>query len=350
MSYTPSELIAALDRHDVYVTERRLTDWRAKGLLPPLKRIGLGRGKGTRQVWESDEVLQQAIAVEFFLYLKSRTRYALARLWLAGFDVPVEKGKGAWLENIKRKTEYIDRKANKDPGGLAGYLSFFQERAIKKISKKDGSQTITDLFNELVTDYLELIFDKDFKFDDGYRAKTIREAFKLQLDRKGRVNLRWAARFFYTGIKSFSVDSLAHTIATTGNLELEKANFAMRVLKNAIVRGLTLIGPEFELTYCVETSARIVSDIAPALILGHINFQKGNAESLLDNSIEIIANSLKLLSITDIIRSHNSRFSLSKHGKFILEQAKAELKKLWSDFGRDADQWNTDSAKPLNLN
>jgi hypothetical protein len=59
-----SELISELERRGYEITERRLTDWRSKGLLPKLKQLGQGRGSGTFHMIEDPETtINQAIAV-----------------------------------------------------------------------------------------------------------------------------------------------------------------------------------------------------------------------------------------------------------------------------------------------
>lgn len=156
MSYTPTELIAALDRHDVYVTKRKLTDWSKKGLLPPLKRIGLGQGKGTQWFWENDDVLQQAISAVHFLSLKYRADFARGRLWLAGFDVPTESGKATWLGEIANRKKFIEKSAARSRGGLEGLLSSWNKIFMKEIFdiEFDGREII----EEFLFDILQLIY------------------------------------------------------------------------------------------------------------------------------------------------------------------------------------------------
>ena len=342
MSYTPTELVAALDRHGVEVTERRLTDWRAKGLLPPLKKIGLGRGKGTRQFWENDEVLQQAIAAEYFLYRKSRTRYALSRLWLAGFDVPVELGKATWLEYIEQRRKSINRIVSKR-GRLEGWLSSTLEKSNTPSHENDNSELINELFLET----LQLIYNQDIEFWDWERAKLIRDHLDFSFSRKGRVHLRLAVRFIYEAIKSLSIDNLSQTIATAGNAELKRSNIAIKNIRGAFVKILGLFNPINHSIKYIGQESLIISGLAPSLILSHLKFEEVGAGQLLDNSILIIVNALNELSSLDIILTDN-KLSLSDHGNKIWESVKADLDKLWSEFEGDTDQWTTDSLEPLN--
>lgn len=97
---TPKELLDYLASTGRIVFPRTLTDWRAKGLLPPLKEAGRGRGPGKLQYWDDPAVRQQAIVLFDTLAAKRRTDSALWVLWFCGFDVDPEKVRVYWLETL----------------------------------------------------------------------------------------------------------------------------------------------------------------------------------------------------------------------------------------------------------
>lgn len=85
---TVAKLKEKLREEGVSVTERRLLDWIAEGLLPHPVRHGLGRGRGVVFVWDDDErVLQQARWVYKALRLRERVESIRLPLWLIGFEV-----------------------------------------------------------------------------------------------------------------------------------------------------------------------------------------------------------------------------------------------------------------------
>src|SRR5664279_5777920 len=100
---TRAELIKALRAREYPETNaRNLTNWRAKGLLPPLTKRGRGHGQGTHVFWTQPDILDRAIAVCEFMRQHRRTETALLQLWFAGFDVDAELIRSAWLKALDR--------------------------------------------------------------------------------------------------------------------------------------------------------------------------------------------------------------------------------------------------------
>jgi hypothetical protein len=85
------------------VVHRRIRDWRQKGLLPPLRRRGCGRGRGTREVWEQPWIPDQAAAVYRALAKRRTASGAFLVLASLGFPIPVLKFRDAlrdWLDAL----------------------------------------------------------------------------------------------------------------------------------------------------------------------------------------------------------------------------------------------------------
>lgn len=394
MSYTPSELIAALDRHGVQVTERRLTDWREKGILPPLKKIGLGRGRGTRQFWENDDVLHQAIAAVFFLSRKScindalnkflwwfkrvgqkgstetrsvrgnsdvsekalkigflilqkpRTRYALSRLWLAGFEGSTELGKETWLEYIEQCKKFVE-KTNRRPGSFEGFLSFELEKSTK-IQLFDNETEL--LIDDLLMDFYGLVYDQQIEFNSGERSKLITDYLNLPLNRKGKVRFRLAVLLMYEAVGSFSIENLSQKIAKTDAVNLKRSSAVTNKIRGIITKFLIKFGPQGSVIEHVGIATLITSYISPVFILEALSRQKNNSGEILETSISIIDKSLNNIAKTDIIRTDEGQFSLSPHGKRILAILGDNLGELWMASGFDVRQWITEFEKLLNPN
>lgn len=90
MATTEQHLIRTLDRLGYKVTKRRLTDWRERGIMPPLCSAGQGRGKGRCYFWSEPDVLKHAITVCELLAYYRRVDDIYLPLWLLGFGVPLE--------------------------------------------------------------------------------------------------------------------------------------------------------------------------------------------------------------------------------------------------------------------
>lgn len=114
MKITLDELKEQLIELEYPMTKRRLIDWMQKGLLPPLEKHGLGKGKGSVNYWSHPGILGQAITVCELLAWYGRVDGIILILWLAGYDVP---------EEIVRKKllDYLDKlidKVNNPPAGV----------------------------------------------------------------------------------------------------------------------------------------------------------------------------------------------------------------------------------------
>lgn len=102
MRMTPSALAVILGSLGYPVTLRRLTDWRAKGLLPPLQRLGLGRGRGVARYWSESDIVQRAIKAYKSLRETRRARSALIALFSTGYDCASDKVCDAYEQNFRR--------------------------------------------------------------------------------------------------------------------------------------------------------------------------------------------------------------------------------------------------------
>lgn len=89
MTYTPGELAVTMTQLDRPATKRRLIDWVQKGLLPPPRAHGRGRGRGKVYRWEERDILHRACDVFDLLAWKRRAADLLLPLWVLGYDVPV---------------------------------------------------------------------------------------------------------------------------------------------------------------------------------------------------------------------------------------------------------------------
>jgi hypothetical protein len=78
-----------------------LSAWRKDGLLPPLAKSGLGRGKGQSYYWAELDILAQAKAVYDALHRYGRPDQALITVFLSGFAVSPAQLRRAWLYRAK---------------------------------------------------------------------------------------------------------------------------------------------------------------------------------------------------------------------------------------------------------
>ncbi|MHB9129873.1 MAG: hypothetical protein ACYDBB_02130 [Armatimonadota bacterium] len=109
MGITIDKLVDRLGNAGYPVTKRRMIDWIEKGLLPPQKSQGLGRGKGKLYYWSQPDILQHAMTTYELLEGYGRVKGAYLPLWLFGYTVPVKKVKDkliealAWINDLSKE-------------------------------------------------------------------------------------------------------------------------------------------------------------------------------------------------------------------------------------------------------
>lgn len=339
MSYTPSELVAELDRRGVRVKERRLKDWRKKGLLPPLKRIGLGQHRGTREVWENDDVLQQAIAAEDFLSMKRRANFARSRLWLAGFDVPTESGKEAWLGEVASRKRFLEKPTVNNVSRLEVNIRSLNNSYVKEFSEYEfhGRDLVIGFIYEIV----DLINHPTPEFDPWVPIDIVSDLDGPPITEAERKEGESFLSLFAHILQSSSIYNLPRIVVRTGDRQLENAVFAVRSVRRIILLAITMLRPERSVIFRIQQSAVLASFIAPRLIAFHLMLQSKNLDKLIDDSLSIMLNALNNLSISDIILTQEPKIMLSDRAEQVWGNLKSDLAELWSDFEWDADSWNT---------
>ena len=98
MGISPRVLTELLESAGCPVTERCLTDWRAKRWIPDLCRgvRPAGTGRGARYEWPDREVIAQVFTLLSMLELRGRMGTASVLAWFSGFDVPRDDIRNLW--------------------------------------------------------------------------------------------------------------------------------------------------------------------------------------------------------------------------------------------------------------
>jgi hypothetical protein len=99
--YTATELRTELGRRGYAVTERTLTDWVHKGLLPRRIDHGRGRAGGKEYRWHEPDIVERAVSVHDLLSDYGRTACIPLALWLLGYDMPLETMRQHLLKGIQ---------------------------------------------------------------------------------------------------------------------------------------------------------------------------------------------------------------------------------------------------------
>ena len=100
MSISPRALTGLLESAGYPITERRLTDWRAKRWIPDVCRgvRPVGTGRGAHYEWPEREIIAQVFTLLSVLELRGRMETASVLAWFSGFDLPRDDIRNMWVD------------------------------------------------------------------------------------------------------------------------------------------------------------------------------------------------------------------------------------------------------------
>lgn len=174
---TQKELLRRLHRLGYNdVTERRITDWKNKGLLPPFDRrgIGLGKGKGkTESIWTNGrEIVERAVWVHRLLAIYRHSDTLHFPLWMLGYPVPAELVRAALLEPLDGiseafQTEAVEKLEIVEPlerknGMIEDYIEDLAENWVRK----EKFAELLGIPQEVIEATMNIFFNPDYNLSD----------------------------------------------------------------------------------------------------------------------------------------------------------------------------------------
>lgn len=153
MPLTPKQVVDTLGKLGRVVNERLLVDWRQRGLLPKLTTRRLGRGKGTLNLWDQPNIVDQAAFVADLGGLDTH-KITLA-LWCCGFDVSQDKLRTAWLDRVDHLSRSVTKQGLRDVGSQSVGQSYFDtlEDKFHNLATIAQRQSVKDADNSFVNPY-----------------------------------------------------------------------------------------------------------------------------------------------------------------------------------------------------
>ncbi len=235
-----AQLVAELQERGYHVTERQLRDWRAKGLLPPLKRRSHGRGLGVLRYWEDNEIiLSQAIAVCDLLDRNGRTKWVPLGLWFAGFEVNLVAVRTLWLESLAcARNEWIGTAFSKEEcedalGGLC-------RRLAKGLSDQPWARNahlpwtrLEPLLVEVLNAFFNPHPDAEIAIDEQLVGAVRALMYHDRADRKGSefVSERELEKWLDSIRRNFSITAMREIIAVATDNDLAMAHNRWRTVR-----------------------------------------------------------------------------------------------------------------------
>lgn len=170
------------------VTDRRITDWKNKGLLPPFDRggAGLGKGKGKAEsTWTNGRaIVGRAVWVHRLMSIYRNAESLHLPLWMVGYEVETELVRAALLEPLEGvaemfETEAIDKLEIVEPlerkdGMIEDYIGDLAEDWVRK----EKFAELLGIPQEVVETAMNIFFNPDYDlgdlgFEDGNRQLKV---------------------------------------------------------------------------------------------------------------------------------------------------------------------------------
>lgn len=331
---TPDELVSELAGLGIPMTVRRLTDWREKGLLPPLTRKGLGRGLGTLNGWSEPDVREQAIACHCVLSRYARTEAALLDLWLCGYPVSHEAARSGFAAEITLRIQRNRGLAAKSYDGFTATIARWVTAIGRKLPfwKTQSAEPFRDLTAEL----LSLIYEPTGEFDAWDFAELVDKAFPERLSAIQKSELEGLAptiRSFLISI--ISIQGRQALIQRSGDTEFSLAQRSIRGVKETLTKYISLTIPALSEPQKIQMLTHFMRLIGKIFLVGHLNLQRVHLSAQLDKTIEMVNRTISNLSAEDICVNQNGIHIFSDKAEGDIRELKREIRALWS-----STNWN----------
>lgn len=327
---TPKQLSADLARLSICRDLRVLVDWRQKGLLPPLRQVGLGRGIGTKQVWDED-VLDQAIAVHLLLSRYARSDEALLGLWFAGYTVSSVSAHGAWVRHIELVRERSQKTASSLKGGYLGLGEKWWKNLPKHV--RDRSST-----RDFIIETPEWLYDDSERDDEGYRLAiteligglTERTPVKNVIPIKeiyDFVDTLWDEIDFST---IFRVNQSIEFVQSMSEYELDATHKALTGIRHIIQRWIELTGVTVDQVTIVLIQVKLMQHlIGPFVAMSLVLLDRTRPDLPLAGTISTIQSFLMGVKLEDISQESDGTFRFSQRVNSEWQTVKENLGRLW---------------------
>lgn len=182
---TPAYLIRILVRMGYAPNDdsckRRLTDWRQKGILPPLKVKGC-QHHGKIYYWEEPEIIAQAVIVCKLFGLYSRADWVMLSTWFVGYDIPLKRVRESWINGLEFEINHLKKHASPKEE-MVDVLSRVIEGPMWRQKRKPSPLLQSEFYISLFTN---TFYNSDFDFDDLGDEKDIEKLILLLCPNESR--------------------------------------------------------------------------------------------------------------------------------------------------------------------
>ena len=332
---TPNDLTVELDRLGVAVSLRTLTDWRQKGLLPALKKKGLGQGKGRENYWPDKEVVPQAFLIKRLLDWNPNADDALITLWLGGYAVSNKRVKEIWIGHLQerkdRNKKQVDKLKNtlledKYPTRILTWLNRIKRKYSHR-NQFDEAPHLIGLFSE----QLELIYNPNFLFESNAISPLLIDLLQLDETKKVYQKVDEVIDFVKPALLAvFPIDAVIALISSTPIEELENSRILLKEINSILTKWIELISDDQPNHLITHSALLIMRFIGRFITICFIQLSRHELDEPFMESIKSISGFTNRLAKRDLIRIDEYQLQLSESGLKEREKLKTELAKIWS--------------------
>jgi hypothetical protein len=309
---------------------RTLTDWRQKGLLPPLQRTGAGRGRGVKWYWSQD-VLDQAIAADWLLERCRRADRTRLGLWLSGYPVDARDARRAWVQHLKRVQRQGRKAASRYRDGFLGLgQSWWRRQSTKMLNGplwrellKGDLEPLADVWR----DGPEWLLDDLERDDEAYRYAVADLIIRLAgADRKGVYRqIEW----IWKKVDPVEIFAITRSLKFVRSISLRELNAAQRSVAQVarmLRHSLQMSGPTDRVSRVTLPLLLMRGIVGPVIVKVVIHAKRLAPELPLQETISTLHDFVMKVQLTDIDeKNDNINRARIKWGA-----TQKKLRQIWS--------------------
>lgn len=378
---TPAQLIAYLDQLGIDRNKRILTDWIDKGLLPPLRRVGQGRGRGAKWVWDQD-VLDQAIAAHLLLTNYARADHALMNLWASGYSINPKTAQQVWIRITERDQKRVLRAASRHKASYVGLgKSWWRELSgnvtdlpsprrfiIESILGQNDKPTSDDSIYrqrvaEFVVDWLGWRDDESERDDEAYRrtigeifgdtvewsyddaeqddeAYRNRQAESLTAIDESSYDIALPTKDLYELVEAFwkktdystifRIEPSIEFVRSLAESELETSRRSLTEIRQMIQHGLQLLDGSIGKCESIKKQLVVMDGLGPFVAKAMLSLERKYPDWPLVESISTLHAFVMSVKSEDLLKQKKKRALLSQRVHNRWQTVTQDLAQLWS--------------------
>ncbi len=328
---TPAQLSAHLDQLDINRTERVLTDWRHKGLLPPLWHRGLGRGKGSEYLWD-ESVLDQAIAAHLLLRSYARADEALLGLWLSGYTVSPVSAQGAWIRHLELVRERRQKAASNLKGGYLGLGDLWWRNLPKHLRDRSS-------IRNFIFETPEWLYENSECDDEGYRLAIAELISGLKERTPVKEVIPTEELYDFVGTiwdeldlsTIFRVNQSIEFVRSMSESELNAAHQSLAAIRHMIQHWIELTGGTVDHVTIVLIQVKLMQHlIGPFVAMSLLLLNRTHPDLPLAGTISTIHGFVMGVKLEDISQDSDGTFRFSQRVNSEWMTVKEDLARHWS--------------------